>query len=206
MDSKLFPTALVSQQDIDKISPDKHTWRSLMTTIRTDHTVDDVTMQKRIKDKVKHYVIVQVQTRDEFKGQQAQLVNQLLSILYGLLALSVVIAIVGIINTLALSIVERRQEIGMLRAVGMVRGQVRRMITLESIQLSLYGAIIGVIIGLYIGWMFMNVMKTQGITQIVIPWGQIIAMLIASAVVGIIAAVWPGIRASRISPLDAIAD
>ena len=129
-----------------------------------------------------------------------------MSILYGLLALSVVIAIVGIINTLALSIVERRQEIGMLRAVGMVRGQVRRMITLESIQLSLYGAIIGVIIGLYIGWMFMNVMKTQGITQIVIPWEQIIAMLIASAVVGIIAAVWPGIRASRISPLDAIAD
>ena len=196
----------MSQQDIDKISPDKHTWRSLMTTIRTDHTVDDVTMQKRIKEKVKHYVIVQVQTRDEFKGQQAQLVNQLLSILYGLLALSVVIAIVGIINTLALSIVERRQEIGMLRAVGMVRGQVRRMITLESIQLSLYGAIIGVIIGLYIGWMFMNVMKTQGITQIVIPWEQIIAMLIASAVVGIIAAVWPGIRASHISPLDAIAD
>ena len=206
MDSKLFPTALVSQQDIDKISPDKHTWRSLMTTIRTDHSGDDVTMQKRIKEKVKHYVIVQVQTRDEFKGQQAQLVNQLLAILYGLLALSVVIAIVGIINTLALSIVERRQEIGMLRAVGMVRGQVRRMITLESIQLSLYGAVIGVIIGLYIGWMFMNVMKTQGITQIVIPWEQIIAMLIASAVIGIIAAVWPGIRASRISPLDAIAD
>ena len=80
------------------------------------------------------------------------------------------------------------------------------MITLESIQLSLYGAIIGVIIGLYIGWMFMNVMKTQGITQIVIPWEQIIAMLIASAVVGIIAAAWPGIRASRISPLDAIDD
>ena len=94
----------------------------------------------------------------------------------------------------------------MLRAVGMVRGQVRRMITLESIQLSLYGAIIGVNIGLYIGWMFMNVMKTQGITQIVIPWEHIIAMLIASAVVGIIAAVWPGIRASRISPLDVIAD
>ncbi|PZR03216.1 MAG: hypothetical protein DI525_10745 [Corynebacterium kroppenstedtii] len=138
--------------------------------------------------------------------EQAQLVNQLLSILYGLLALSVIIAIVGIINTLALSIVERRQEIGMLRAVGMVRGQVRRMITLESIQLSLYGAIIGVNIGLYIGWMFMNVMKTQGITQIVIPWEHIIAMLIASAVVGIIAAVWPGIRASRISPLDVIAD
>lgn len=206
MDSKLFPTALVSQQDVDKISPDKHTWRSLMTTIRTDHSIDDVTMQKRIKEKIKHYVIVQVQTRDEFKGQQAQLVNQLLSILYGLLALSVIIAIVGIINTLALSIVERRQEIGMLRAVGMVRGQVRRMITLESIQLSLYGAIIGVNIGLYIGWMFMNVMKTQGITQIVIPWEHIIAMLIASAVVGIIAAVWPGIRASRISPLDVIAD
>ena len=94
----------------------------------------------------------------------------------------------------------------MLRAVGMVRGQVRRMITLESIQLSLYGALIGAIIGLYIGWMFMNVMKTQGITRIVIPWEQIIAMLIASAVVGIIAAVWPGIRAARISPLDAIAD
>ncbi|MEJ4113576.1 ABC transporter permease [Corynebacterium kroppenstedtii] len=206
MDSKLFPTALVSQRDVEKVSPSKYTWRSLMTAIRTDPSVNVATTQARIRDKIKRYVIVQVQTRDEFKGQQAQLINQLLSILYGLLALSVVIAILGIINTLALSVTERRREIGMLRAVGMVRAQVRRLITLESIHLSLYGALIGVGIGLYIGWMFMNAMRTQGITNIVIPWGQIIAMLGASAVVGIIAAAWPSIRASRISPLEAIDD
>ena len=92
--------------------------------------------------------MVKIQTRDEFKGSQAKAINQLLAILYALLALAIVIAILGIINTLALSVVERRREIGMLRAVGMLRAQVRRAIYLESTLIAVFGAIVGVALGL----------------------------------------------------------
>lgn len=86
--------------------------------------------------------------RRRFAGQQAVFVDQMLNVLYALLALAVIVAVLGIVNTLALNVIERRQEIGMLRAVGTSRRQVRRMITLEAVQISIYGAVTGVIVGL----------------------------------------------------------
>jgi putative ABC transport system permease protein len=152
------------------------------------------------------YLVVKVQNREEFKGDRAKLINQLLGILYGLLALAIVIAVLGIINTLALSVVERRREIGMLRAVGMLRGQLRRTIYLESSLIALFGAVLGVGLGITFGSLFVRTLRNQGLNHIAIPYGQSALMLGLAAVVGVLAALWPAVRAARTRPLEAIAD
>ena len=152
------------------------------------------------------YVVVQVETREQFKGSQAKQINGLLAVLYGLLALALVIAVLGIINTLALSVVERRREIGMLRAVGMVRGQVRRTIYLESALIALFGAIVGVALGLVFGALFVRTLRDQGLNHIDVPWTQAVVFLVLSAVVGVLAALWPAVRAARTPPLAAISE
>ena len=152
------------------------------------------------------YVVVQVQDRQQFKGSQAKQIDSLLAVLYALLALAIVIAILGIINTLALSVVERRREIGMLRAVGMVRGQVRRTIYLESALIALFGAVVGVALGLLFGVLFVRTLRNAGLDHIAVPWGQALLLLVISGVVGVLAALWPAVRAARTPPLAAIND
>lgn len=163
-------------------------------------------LKERLIEAVKPYIVAQVVTPQEFAGQQAVMIDQMLSVLYAMLALSIVVAVLGIINTLALNVIERRQEIGMLRAVGTHRGQIRRMITLEAVQIAVYGAVVGVAIGLVLGWSFVKVLADEGLGAVSYPWETIIAMLIGSAVVGVIAALWPAVKAARTSPLEAISD
>ncbi len=151
-------------------------------------------------------VVVQVQDREEFKGEGASQINALLAVLYGLLALAIVIAVLGIINTLALSVVERRREIGMLRAVGVLRPQLRRTIYLESMLIAVFGAIVGVALGLTFGSLFVHTLRDQGLDQISVPVGQAVLMLVLAAVTGVLAALWPAVRAARTPPLAAIAD
>ncbi len=151
------------------------------------------------------YPNIQVQTRAEFeKSQQAQ-VNQLLGLVYALLALAVVIALIGIVNTLMLSVFERTHEIGLLRAVGMKRRQVRAMIRSEAVILSLFGAIIGIVVGTALGTAFAASLKQQGITDIVIPFGSLVLFLFIAALLGLGAASWPARRAARLDVLAAIA-
>ena len=151
-------------------------------------------------------VVVQVQDREEFKGENARQINALLAVLYGLLALAIVIAVLGIINTLALSVVERRREIGMLRAVGVLRPQLRRTIYLESMLIAVFGALVGVGLGLTFGSLFVRTLREQGLDQVSVPVGQAVLMLVLAAVVGVLAALWPAVRAARTPPLAAIAD
>ncbi|WP_408667865.1 ABC transporter permease [Jatrophihabitans sp.] len=151
-------------------------------------------------------VVVQVQDREQFKGEGASQINALLAVLYGLLALAIVIAVLGIINTLALSVVERRREIGMLRAVGVLRPQLRRTIYLESMLIAVFGAIVGVALGLTFGSLFVHTLREQGLNHISVPVGQALLMLALAAVVGVLAALWPAARAARTPPLAAIAD
>jgi putative ABC transport system permease protein len=159
-------------------------------------------LEKTVAD----YLVVRVQTAEEFAGEQVAMINQMLYILYALLGLSVIVAILGIINTLALNVIERRQEIGMLRAVGTARRQVRTMITVESVQIAIYGALVGIIVGVGLGWAFLKVLAGQGLDKLTIPWEMLGLMLVASAVVGVVAALWPAAKASRTPPLEAIAD
>ncbi len=152
------------------------------------------------------YYVVDVQNREQFKGQQADMVNSLLGILYGLLALAIVIAVLGIVNTLALSVVERRREIGMLRAVGMQRAQVRRTIYLESALIAMFGAVLGLAIGLTFGVLFTRTLASAGLKSLSVPWVQAVLFFVVAGVVGVAAALWPGIRAARTRPLAAISE
>ncbi len=151
------------------------------------------------------FYVVDVQSRSDFAGSVAADINGLIGLLYGLLALAIVIAILGIVNTLALSVVERRREIGMLRAVGMQRKQVRRTIYLESLLIAVFGAALGLGIGVGYGALFTDALRDQGLNVLSVPWLQSALFLVIAAVVGVLAAGWPGIRAARTSPLAAIA-
>ena len=160
---------------------------------------------KAINGQLTSYPNLKIQTLAQFeKSQQAQ-VNQLLGLVYALLALAVVIALIGIVNTLMLSVFERTHEIGLLRAVGMRRRQVRAMIRSEAVILSLFGAIIGVVVGTALGVAFAASLKQQGITDIVIPVTSLIVFLVLSALLGLGAATWPARRAAKLDVLAAIA-
>lgn len=169
-----------------------------------DDAMDE--MKHKLSDAVADYLVVQVMTAKEFAGMANASIDVMLGIVYALLALAVIISILGIINTVALSVVERRQEIGMLRAVGMQRSGIRRMIRLESVEISIFGAVVGIVLGLFLGWSLLTVLEDEGLNTIAVPWLQIVFMLLGSAIVGVIAALGPGQKAAKTPPLAAIAD
>jgi putative ABC transport system permease protein len=148
---------------------------------------------------------IQVQTRAQFEQAQVSSVNQLLGLVYALLALAVLIALIGIVNTLMLSVFERTREIGLLRAVGMRRRQVRTMIRSEAVILAIFGAIIGIVIGTAMGVALVSSLKQQGITDTVVPVPELVIFLVLAAILGLIAATWPARRAARLDVLAAIA-
>jgi putative ABC transport system permease protein len=150
------------------------------------------------------YPNTKIQTRAQFeKSQQAQ-VNQLLGLVYALLALAVIIALIGIVNTLMLSVFERTHEIGLLRAVGMRRRQVKTMIRSEALILSVFGAIIGIVVGTGMGIALASSLKQQGITDIAVPGPSLVVFLVIAALLGLGAATWPARRAAKLDVLAAI--
>jgi len=149
----------------------------------------------------------QVQVRDlaDYKKLVHDQIAVLLYLVYALLGLAIVIAVLGVVNTLALSVVERTREIGLLRAIGLSRRQLRRMIRLESVVIAVFGAVLGLGLGLIWGVCVQQVLALQGMKAFAVPWSTIIAVVIGSAVVGIVAALLPALRASRMNVLAAIA-
>jgi putative ABC transport system permease protein len=158
-----------------------------------------------IQSGLKAYPNIKIQTQTQFKQSQQKMINQLLGLVYVLLALAVLIALIGIVNTLMLSVFERTHEIGLLRAVGMRRRQVRAMIRSEAVILSVFGAVIGVLVGTGLGVAFAASLKQQGITDIVVPVPNLIVFLVIAALLGLGAASWPARRAARLDVLAAIA-
>jgi len=150
------------------------------------------------------YPTVTVQTQEELKEQIEDQAAALLAILIALLGLAIFIAVLGIINTLLLSVLERTREIGMLRAVGTSRRQVRGMIMLESVVLALFGAITGLVLGVAFGVTLQNALSGFGFTVLGVPWVLLGFLLIIAMIVGALAALWPARRASRLDVLQAI--
>ncbi len=158
-----------------------------------------------IRAGLESYPNLKIQTRAQFiETQQAQ-VNQLLGLIYALLALAILIALIGIVNTLMLSVFERTREIGLLRAVGMRRRQVRAMIRSEAVILSVFGAVIGIVVGTGLGVALADSLKQQGITDISVPYASLAIFLVVAALLGLAAATWPARRAAQLNVLDAIA-
>lgn len=204
-DNPLIGNWIVSGDIYQQVTP-SITRSDLLVLVKAVPGTDLGTLRTDLEAATKPFVVVQVQDVEQFKGSQGQQIDTLLAVLYGLLALAVVIAVLGIVNTLALSVVERRREIGMLRAIGMQRPQVRRIIYLESLLIALFGAIVGVVLGIAFGWGFVQTLRDEGLSTMTVPWGQVVSMLVGSAVVGVLAALWPAVRAARTKPLEAIAD
>jgi putative ABC transport system permease protein len=148
---------------------------------------------------------VELRDQAEFKQQQEDQVNQILGLISALLALSILIALFGIVNTLALSIFERTRELGLLRAVGMSRRQVRSMIRGESVIIAVLGAVLGLAVGVLFGYAIVGALDDEGIGTVVIPGGQLLAYVVLAAIAGVIAAVFPARRAARLDVLAAIA-
>jgi putative ABC transport system permease protein len=147
---------------------------------------------------------LQVQNQAELRREQEREVDQLLGLVTVLLGLAVLIALLGIVNTLALSVYERTREIGLLRAVGMSRRQVRGMIRWESVIIALLGGILGLAVGFFFGWALVAALSGQGVTEFAVPGGQLLVFLALAGVLGIVAALGPARRAARLDVLQAI--
>ncbi len=148
---------------------------------------------------------VKVQDQEEFKKQQQDDVNQFLFVVFALVAMAIFIAVLGVMNTLALSVFERTQEIGLLRAVGMSRRQVRKMIRGEAAIIAVFGAVLGIVAGLLLGAALVVNLRSFIETQIAVPWVQLVVVVIVAALAGLGAALFPARRAAKLDVLEAIA-
>ncbi|MXM66708.1 FtsX-like permease family protein [Streptomyces sp. HUCO-GS316] len=157
---------------------------------------------KKVLDPYPQY---QVRDQTDYKQELKDQVGQLLNMVYGLLALAIIVAVLGVVNTLALSVVERTREIGLMRAIGLSRRQLRRMIRMESVVIALFGALLGLGLGMGWGATAQKLLALEGLNVLDIPWPTITAVFIGSAFVGLFAALVPAFRAGRMNVLNAIA-
>ncbi|MFD7445287.1 ABC transporter permease [Streptomyces sp. NPDC059909] len=167
--------------------------------------VDPGELRVALEQALDPYPQVQVRDQADYKDLVRQQISVLLYLVYALLGLAIVIAVLGVVNTLALSVVERTREIGLLRAIGLSRIQLRRMIRLESVVIAVFGAVLGLALGMVWGVAVQQVLELEGMTEFAVPWGTVVAVVVGSVVVGLAAAVLPALRASRMNVLAAIA-
>ncbi|MFH7336646.1 ABC transporter permease [Streptomyces sp. KHY 26] len=148
---------------------------------------------------------IKIQDKKDISDNIAQVFTMLLNMVYGLLGMAVIVAVLGVVNTLAMSVFERSQEIGMLRAIGLDRRAVKRMVRLESLVISLFGGVLGIGLGVFFGWAAGELLGTKMPTYaLVLPWGRLALFLLLAGVVGVLAALWPARRAARLNMLAAI--
>jgi putative ABC transport system permease protein len=190
---------------IDQIEKAGLTRQDTSISILMEDGADPETVKNDLDKAASDVPIVAVYDKQGFSDSIRDQVNQLLYIIYGLLALAIVIAVFGIVNTLGLSVIERTREVGLLRAIGMSRARLRRMITLESVAIALLGAVLGLGLGLVIGVTLRETLKDD-LSSLALPLSQLVVFLVIAVVVGVLAAVLPSIRASRMNVLEAIAE
>ena len=184
--------------------PDQQTAQSIYVGLVDTSSAGIAAAQAPLDAVVSAVPGAKLQNLKEFTKAQTDQANQFLVIVYVLLALALIIAIIGVINTLLLSVYERTRELGLLRAVGMSRRQVRSSIRSESVIISLIGTIIGLGIGLVFGWALVTALKDEGITTFAVPWVQLIIIVVIAALAGVGAALYPARRAARLDVLRAI--
>ncbi|MEW2284737.1 FtsX-like permease family protein [Streptomyces sp. NPDC047841] len=160
---------------------------------------------KALKSVVRDDPALTVRDQTDYKQALKDQIGQLLNMIYGLLALAIIVAVLGVVNTLALSVVERTREIGLMRAIGLSRRQLRRMIRLESVVIAVFGALLGLGLGMGWGATAQKLLALEGLKVLEIPWPTITGVFVGSAFVGLFAALIPAFRAGRMNVLNAIA-
>ena len=167
-------------------------------------SADTAAVRAQVDRIIKPLPTVTVKDPGELAAEARKQVNLFLYFIYALLGLAVVIAVLGIVNTLALSVIERTREVGLLRAVGLSRRQLRLMVRLESVVVAVLGAVLGVVMGLVFGVVLQRAIADQGVDVLSIPWVRLVIFVALAAVAGVLAAVLPARRAARLDVLRAI--
>ena len=173
--------------------------------VYADDGADIAAVQAGLDAVLKDQPTVVAQDQTVFAAEQRKNIDQFVLVIYALLGLALIIAVLGIINTLALSVIERTREVGLLRAIGVTRPQLRRMITLESIVIAVLGAVLGLVLGIGFGIALMYAVRDEGLDVISVPFGQLGLFLALAVVIGVVAAILPARRAARLDVLTAIA-
>jgi ABC-type antimicrobial peptide transport system permease subunit len=187
----------ISAQTWDRFNEQPQNLYSFVIMTGGQTEANRVALDRRLED----FPNAKVQTREEFIDNQISGLNSVLNILYVLLALSVLVSFFGIVNTLVLTVFERTREIGMLRAVGMTRRQVRRMIRYESMITSAIGGFLGIALGIALGALLVARVDFIDFT---LPIAQLIVFAVAALIVGVLAAIFPARRAARLNVLRAL--
>jgi putative ABC transport system permease protein len=172
--------------------------------LRTDDRVDRATSRAAIDRVLEGYPNATLEDQASFKEGITADINQIIQLVYALLALALLIALIGIVNTLALSVHERRREIGLLRAVGMSRAQVRTTVRWESVMISLFGVALGCLLAIVGGWGIVQALADQDVSTFALPTGQLVVIAMGAGVAGVLAAVHPARRAARLDVLHAL--
>jgi putative ABC transport system permease protein len=201
-DPNVLNAVLVSDDALEPLLEPGNTGVGLMLVKAADGA-DTAVVQRHVESALAQFPVASVQSNAELQEEVESSVDQLLAIFYALLAMSVVISLFGIVNTLVLSVVERTREIGLLRAIGTTHRQVRRMIRYESVLTAVLGAIVGVGVGVLFGYAITTALSDEGLA-FALPAGQIAVFMLLAVVAGVLAAVFPARRASRLDVLRAL--
>jgi putative ABC transport system permease protein len=187
----------------DTVARDIGVDRDSYVFVKYDAGADEKAVQAAITKLLKRdFPQTEALSADEFKNDQADQINQLLGLIYALLALSIIVSLFGIVNTLALSITERTRELGMLRAIGTSRVQVKRMIRKEAVIIAVIGGVLGLILGVVLSILFTQALED---IQLHVPVGSLVVLLVLSGLAGVAAAALPARRAAKLDVLEALA-
>jgi putative ABC transport system permease protein len=190
--------------DLATLAPHQTDPADMQVMVKTADGTSDAT-KNRLEQALGSNPAIKVQDKKDISQDIAQMFTMMLNMLYGLLAMAVIVAVLGVINTLAMSVFERSQEIGMLRAIGLDRTGIKRMVRLESLVISLFGGVLGIGLGVFFGWAAGELMASSMATyELVLPWTRMAVFLLLAAAVGVLAALWPARRAARLNMLTAI--
>ncbi|MFB6540434.1 ABC transporter permease, partial [Streptomyces noursei] len=190
--------------DNGTLAPHQKHATDMQVMVKTAHGATPEAKDSLVKALGKNPAIT-IADKKDVSNAIAQTFTLLLNMVYGLLAMAVIVAVLGVINTLAMSVFERSQEIGMLRAIGLDRRGIKRMVRLESLVISLFGGVLGIGLGAFFGWAAGELIGGSLPTyELVMPWGRMGVFLAVAALVGVLAALWPARRAAKLNMLQAI--
>lgn len=201
-DPALLGQWTVSRQRIDELSAEPADYQ---LGILAKPGTDVAALRAPIKKVLEQYPTMKVQNRDEFTSGIVRSISTLLNVIYALLLVSIIIALIGIANTLSLSIHERTRELGLLRAVGMTRSQMRSSVRWEATIVALMGTVIGTVLGVGLCFTMVKALASQGITEFSVPPSALVTVVVFGAALGVLASIRPARRAAKLNVLDAIA-